>query len=271
MINAVKLETSTIPVKKKRGIWALVDLPPVEAEQLMGYMSEELKFYNALASSLASRCRTSPNSLRSLNHGWIRIFSQLAFDGVDVSYLLNSNEDSQLPDNLEPFRMFLVGFNIKGERFLTPEIFSILEVACTPGNLHPIVRRNMALEILRHYQDQSKKVLNRGLEKSVYRSSLEMLPKLSADEKNHLQFPRTTLKRVCWNSDENCTEVWHCYSDTAIQIKNVNLTDKKWNLLVLQPASASKDSSWIIEAKNSERPYLVKYTTPLKDRGVIFK
>lgn len=81
-----------------------------------------------------------------------------------------------------------------------------------------------------------------------------LLPAESA-EKNHLQLVRELIK-LEWNSTNRSTEITVPYTDRQLVIKDHNLTDEKFNLIVLKP-SINSESQWQAVLYNTQARYLL--------------
>jgi hypothetical protein len=181
-------------------------------------------------------------------------------------------EQTAITESLQPFTQLITGRDATGKRILTDSHLIILEAAggggSTAGNtngVHPEVRRNMALEMLRHYQEQSK-IMTQGVPKSQreefsHRAAMSFLESLDEIRKRHVQVPRSIVS-VKWDEKEGHTTIRTPYTLKPIVLENFNLSEPGWNLMILhqQPGSMiTKNSPWLADFKKDSSGYLLRY------------
>ena len=266
----VSLKDDVRAPRRGRDLAVTVDVDATDKLRFKGFMELELHYYNTLIQAFTSRARTFPETLLALHEDWMKLFAHLAYTGTSIRHLEKAKPDAVLTEDQEPFRKFLVGLDSHGKRFLSPAMYSIMEVAGTKATIHPIVRRNMATEILKYYKEQAVRVLNRGNNDELYKVAPEMLVVRDIAEKRHLQLPRQTLHSVTWDEAEDCTVISHCYSDKPLKILRQNLAeDNHWNLIIIHQETSvqiTQKSPWIVDIRKVDSPYLVKYMDNLNPR-----
>lgn len=242
-----------------------ISVSPTDKQRLVKFMNEELSFYNNLVDSFNSRLRSQPESIGLLIGDWERIFATCAEISFNVAKLRNAGSGAELPKQLEEFRELLLGRDSEKKRYLTEKFIVMLECCSAPGMIHPLVRRNMALEVLRFYKEQAKSALQEtrisGLEGTSYKNSFTNLEKLDDTRKRHLQVPKEALKYK-YDSVNKILRIWTPYNSVPFEIPNFgNVDEKPWNLLLIhqQPGKvANHNTPWMLEFKNVPNQYMLK-------------
>lgn len=261
----VSLNDTDHKPRRSREMTIMVDIDATDQQRLKAFMAQELNYYNTLVNALTPRCLTFPETILALHEDWITVFGQIAYEGRSIKNLEYAKPDAELTEGQEPYRKFLVGKDSQGNRFMTESMFSIMSAAAAPATLHPVVRRNMAVAIIKHLKEQASRVISRNQDGigDAYKVAPEMLQTYEFAQKRHLQMPRSTLYSVKWNSEKECTEISHCYSSNPLVVPKVNLeSDNNWNLLILHQqtgVNAVPATPWVVDIRTSLQPYLLKY------------
>lgn len=267
MRNVQINDTDDQRTKKRpsRDFSVMVELEPGDKLRYQGFMKQELAFYNSLINAFTSRTRTFPEHILALNEQWIKLFGQIAFEGKSIKHLERAPADAQLTEGMEIFRRYLVGQDNEGQRYLTERMLTIMEAAASPGVVHPVVRRNLALEMVRFYKDQAVKFAtpaNQGNGDDLYKSTPEMLEPADLLKKRHLQMPRQMIN-VEWDEAKEQSLLRTAYVSNPIIIKNINLVENKdWTHIILhqEPNTVSRPSSpWFVDVKTLQVGYHIKY------------
>ena len=251
--------------RQARDFSTTVELEPGDKLRYQGFMKQELAFYNSMINAFTSRTRTFPEHVLALNEMWVKIFAQIAYEGKSIKHLERAPADAPLSEGMEVYRRYLLGDDSDGNRILTERMFAIMEVAASAGVVHPIVRRNIALEMLRFYKDQAAKFIvpaNAGNDEDLYRSAPEMLEPADLLKKRHLQMPRQMVK-VEWDEKGERSLITTAYCANPIIIKNINLVENTdWTHLVLHQepnAVARPQTPWVLDVKTLPVSYMIKY------------
>lgn len=251
--------------RQARDFSITIELDATDKLRYQGFMKQELSFYNSLINAFSARTRTFPSHILELNEQWVRLYGQIAFEGKSIKHLERAPSDAPLIPGLEAFRRYLVGNDAEGNRILTERMLTIMDSASAAGTVHPVVRRNMALEMVRFHKEQASKFIaqpHHGNSEDVYRSAPEMLEPADIIKKRHLQMPRAMVK-VEWDEKNECSLIYSAYCANPIKIPNINLTaDANWTTLILHQEPnvvARPQSPWVIDVKNTQSQYLLKY------------
>lgn len=266
MKNVYLNDGNRSPRSKIKENWSTeVKISAEDKSRFNTYMKQELSYYNNFIEVFNPRVRSNPEAFTDIIDEWQKIFAQLAITNVSATKLLSAKENQPLPESLEHYRKFLVGFDYQGNRFLTERIASIMEAAAGPGNIHSTVRRNMAIEMLNFYKEQAvlfNEATNGSRTEDVFKRAPQSLEALDSQRKRHLQIPRNICK-VVYDSKSDRSGILHPYSKNMLIVDHHDLTaDKSWNLMVLhqEPGSIPNPSTpWILDFKTTPNLYLIKY------------
>jgi len=245
----------------------MVDVSPSDKTRFKEFMKQELHYYNALIEGLGPRARAFPETLLALHKDWENLWSTLAQGGHNLKAYEKAPNDVQLPKDLEPHRKMLVGRDSKGERFLDDRMFNIMSIATTQALIHPLVRRNMANQMLEFYKDQAAKLVKRNDEtlggEDLYSKPIDLLVKQDLTTKRHLQIPRNALNAVYYYEDRELTEIYTPYSDNPLVVQGHDLEhNNHWNMIILhqQPGlEPMPNTPWVVDIKYNQNVYMIKY------------
>ncbi len=251
--------------RQARDFSITVDIDSSDKMRYQGFMKQELAFYNSLINTFTSRTRTFPEHIIALNEQWLRLYGQIAFEGKSIKHLEKATLDAPLCSSLEPYRRYLLGDDSDGNRILTERMLTIMESAASAGVVHPIVRRNMALEMLRFYKEQAAKFITpayAGSDDDLYRSAPEMLEPADFLKKRHIQMPRAMVK-VEWDEKAERSLLSTAYCANPIVVPNINLTaNESWTTIILHQEPnvvARPQTPWVLDVRSTPAAYLIKY------------
>lgn len=245
-----------------------IDVSTIDKIRFKDFMKQELAYYNSLIEGLGPRTRTFPETILGIHKEWENLFGQLAYEGKSIEPYARSKEDSVLPQSLEPHRKMILGRDSRGKRFLDDRMFNIMQIATVTATIHPTVRRNMALQILKYCKEQASNLIKRNdttvNDQDLYKKPSELLTKQEITTKRHLQLPRSTLYSVIYDPVEERTSIQHCYSENPLIIQGYDLEhNNHWNFLIIHQITETEvisDDPWIVDIMSTEQPYLIKYT-----------
>ena len=261
-------ETESRGQKKKRGVEfhnLEVAVSAGDKAIMQKFMSHELSFFNILVDGLGTRARGFPQHLLDFTDQWQKLFAQVAFEGKSLQAYAKAAPDAELPENYEPFRNLILGTGPDGKRLLTERFINIIDFATGVGNIHPLVRKNMAGEILKFYREQAYRALQPvplGEEENVYKTAPETLGVADKDQKRHLQIPKSLCK-ITWNPTTETTSIRIPYARNPLVVSQINLVEESdWNYLIVHQEAGSQprpNTPWVIEVKTVFGGYMTKY------------
>lgn len=248
-----------------------VEVEPTDKSVIWNVMKEELNYFNALVGHFGGRIKAFPEHILSIEDRWFQIYQLVAEIGYDLTRLYSIKKpDAPLPEQLEPFRDILLNVNKWGRVTPNERMVLLLAPAGTPANILPSVRRTMATEILRFYQEQARVAMapvgkpQEGEEENIYRAAPETLLPVTLEQKKHIQLTRESVK-VNWDEANDCSWMKIPYAAKAIKVPRVNLVEEDfWNHVLLhqEPRSGGTlpNSPWVVELQHlNHSKYLIKY------------
>ena len=237
-----------------------VDIKPSDKVRLERFFKEETSYYNHLINGFSSRVRSFPEHIIEFDETWQKIFGYVAESKQGLKKYVGASKNVELPDPLVPYRKVLLS-NLTERKVL------ITDLAAAPGLLLPVVRKNMAIEMLRFYREQAQCIMTPGNINNVedgnlYKVAPEMLEEVDCSRKRHLQIPKTGLI-VKWNAIESVSEIYSSYTAKPIIVPRINLIESNnWNYVIVHQEPGrpvNPDTPWIIDIKKLTSQYMLKY------------
>lgn len=245
-----------------------VDLEPTDKNRIKYFAEQERQFFNSLVENLGSRLFSFPESFSQFDEPYIQLFGAVAEQSFKLrSVSMRSGDKVVLPGRIENYR-YLV-FDKNTNRFIIPErMLLCFESAASIGRLAATTRRNMAAEILRFFQQQSKNAKSAGTldrdtgEIDSYKTSFSNLVTLDNNQKRHVQLSRSDVS-VVYDEKLEATILKTPYTAYPIKIPNMDMSKyAAWNLVLIHQEPnrfAQTSTPWLVEFRKAETPYLVKY------------
>ncbi len=246
-----------------------IDVVPSDKLRLEHFFKQEAAYYNHLVEGFSTLVRSFPEVIAECNDDWQKVFGHIAETKLNLRPFVDTPpKESELSPFLQLYKHCLYT--------LTERKIILADLAASPGTLLPVVRRNMAMEMLKFYKEQAAKILTPGSGRSnengdVYREPPEMLSRVDNDRKRHLQIPKIALKFE-WNAIKEATEIRVGYAAHPISVPNVNLLVKSnWNFVVIrqeQGEFALPQTPWVMDVRKVPVAYLVKFFDYKRPRPV---
>ena len=236
---------------------------PSDKLRLENFCNQELTYFNNLISIFNIRVRNSTQQLIDLNKDFVSLFGSVAEYKTPVTPFLQKNQI--LPDNLLPFENIIYGKDKSGNRILTEQKASLIDIGSSWGVILPVVRKNMALELLQYYQEQAVKFLtpgSLGSEGPTYKVAPELLDTVTSTQKRHLQIPKECIK-LKWDSVTESTILNTQYTENSIILPNKNLLENfGWTHLIIHQEAGrfvNPMTPWVIDIKKLNCNYFIKF------------
>ncbi len=213
-----------------------------EVNRLYTYMNQELYAYNHLVETFGPQFGRDYKLFLDVNVQIIELFGIMCEKGIKIYDV----KTEKLPDDLIEFVSIINSMSNK-LKFLLSE-------AIPRSAILSSVKKSMAMSILKFYVDQSEIRSRNEITQSVgveYKNIYNNLPKLTNINKKHLQIDRKSCI-IDFNRLENFTLITVPYSKYPIKIQDVNLKNKKWNVLILKRdyKVSTNDGGWLLEIYN---------------------
>lgn len=198
----------------------------------------ELAFYNTIIENLESRTRAFPKQLAELTNTQI----EAVCDSVKQGAL---TESVKSPEWLH----FVAGQILKPRVVMIPETKAL-----------------MTRTLFEFFRDQAqifKEPINNDKLELSYRVSAQNLSKLDAQQKRHVQIPRSQVK-IQWDTTRDCSLISTPFNAEPIQIPGTNLNEREgWHMLVLRQEPGrwvTPDTPWMAEFRHTQNQYLIRLT-----------
>jgi hypothetical protein len=142
------------------------------------------------------------------------------------------------------------------------EQLSFISSVGFPAKIHPEVRRNMAVEVLKYVQPQCE-VIESSLKsgREGLRAPLQMLNTHEDETRFSVQLHRTMVN-MTWDQERRATRISTPYAPHQLMVKDWDLTRPGWNYLVIrenEPARKRHDS-YVLSIMNTTQPYLLNWS-----------
>lgn len=245
-----------------------VEITPRDIQRISSIMSFELNYFNHLLEAFSANVRSRPETIMSLGDTYEKLFGEVAYLQFNIATLYQKTP-VEIPEKLKTFEKLLEKNNTNSSKIPADNLV-LLEIAGTNGKgLHPLVRKNMALEMLKFHREQARlfaQTAGRGSE-NVYRVAPKSIEKPDVIRKRHIQLPKSLLDISWHEADDYSLIKINPYTLDHIKVHGVNLTESSdWNYFVLhqEPGSLPRPSTpWIAEFQKTNNLYLLNYLDTL--------
>lgn len=211
-----------------------------EADQrrIQQFALHELAYYNTLIENLESRTRAFPKQVSDVSDAQIEAMCA----AVQNNQLV---ESELVPDWLQ----FVSGQLLKTKVVMIPE-----------------TKRLMTKGMFEFFRDQAQilkdPIQNDKLE-MAYKVSAQNLSKLDAQQKRHVQIPRSQV-RVQWDHANEQTLLFTPFNQKPIQIPSVNLNEREgWHMCILRQEPGrwvQPETPWLAEFRHTNNSYMIRLT-----------
>jgi hypothetical protein len=224
-----------------------VDASGDTESHLMYFIKQELGYYNTLVEQLTPRLRAFPQEFMSLKEKEKKLWESCAENAVDPSKLVEHKVEAW-PENLRYLQPLVL--NPDGTPRITTAQVGLIKVAAEPARLHPIVRRNMAAEVMRYMIGQSE-TLHAGMKTEGLRSPMQMLQTHTLETKRHLQIPASLVK-MSYDEPNNQTVINVPYSKEPMRCNGYDLTEIPFKTMIIRaPHPGTGERKWYMDLRDT--------------------
>jgi hypothetical protein len=249
-------------LNKRPGSWErsyLIDIDNISKRHLKFFAVNEFEYYNRLIGDVTMRLRAFPEEINSMKGTYEKLWNALAYSNQNLRKL-GKTKVSSWPESLKNSVTFLP---IKDDQLqLDDRKLLIFDVLAENGKIHPQMRRSLASELIKTAIVQADALLQS--QKSVtgqMRNAIQMLLPAEPHEKRHLQISKDLLE-LHWNKDAKQTEITLPYTDRPLIIRDQNITDEKFTMMIVRPLQAP-DGQWQIVLYNTPARYMLELRDPV--------
>lgn len=225
-----------------------VTLSPAEKLRLRGFIAQELGYFNGLVSGFAAPMRSMPDAILGMTGATETLFGEIAALGIDVSRL----KRDALPERLTNFANII--FDEQGRVAFDAKTALLLSIANQAGQIDPVVRRAMAVQVLRAARDQAL-VMKQTLGGEQARFATKALTPMEERAKRHLQMPQEAVK-VSDAASDKMMMVTIPYISRPLELPRPATA---WNQIVLRDAG---EGDWAVELSYQTERYDITRADP---------
>lgn len=240
-----------------------IDIDPITKGHLKFFMKQELNYYNNMINNTTIRLRAFPEELVALKEGYERLWSALAYSGLNIRDLANIDL-KKWPHDL---RITVPSSATKnGKLHFNDKKFMLFDIVSMKGNIHPQMRRVLSAELLKSVLPQAEQLVQ--LQKNStgqMRSPIHMLMPMEYPERRHIQLISDIVK-MRYNHETKQTEITIPYTDKPLIVRDANLADEKYDVMIIrqQPhIEVNESTNWQISLMHSTHRYLLDQTDQL--------
>lgn len=216
-----------------------ITLTPTDKLRLKHFIGHETAYFNALVNGLAGPLRTMPGTFKDMTGQWEEVFALAA------THSINPMNEKVLPKPFQAYAELLASADAKKSL--------LLDVAATKASLSYVVRRAMAVEVLRHAREQSASYNSVSEGEQVYRYALETLSALQPGQKRHVQLPKGSYTQAKGEREDELVLTIPYFSEPI----KVAVPPVHWNMLIVRE---DQDGGITLELSKESAQYLVKRT-----------
>ena len=215
------------------------------------FVNQELAYYNL------------PNDFLSFRDKERKLWETCAEHAVTAEELAGHPAD-EWPQHLRPAASLV--FEQDGSCRLSPAHMAIMNIAAQPARLHPLVRRNMAAEVLKSMMSHAESLAS-ALKTDRLKGPVQMMVSHGLESKRHLQIPQSLVK-ITYDADAAQSLVSIPYAKSPLVVRNHNLSEARFNMMIIRSSTAYQvsDRRWFIELKEGDTRYMIGLTDQFERR-----
>ena len=251
------IESKSNTVKKKTVYQKTfeVDVSKEVDGHLRYFIKQELGYFNSVIGQITPRLRAFPHTIMNIKDREKKIWELCAEHAVTATMLISYPVD-QWPKHLQSQSGLI--YEQDGSKKITKEMANVLDIAATAARLHPSVRKNISAEVLRYVQNQAETFAS-AQKTEGFKSPVQLLTEQSLDSKRHLQIPGSLVK-IAYNEEEHTSLISIPYTKEPLRVPRYDLTESRFNLLVVRASSNSYNSKWFVDFKDTTNRYVLSLT-----------
>jgi hypothetical protein len=212
---------------------------PADQIRVRHFIEEERDYFNAVVSGLAGPLRTMPETLKAM------IGQRETLFGLAAAHALNPTQvrAEKRHKAFAPFADLIAAADLRQSL--------LFDIVAAPATLSHVVRRNLAVEALRHAREQSLALAEPALAESSHRFAIQSLSTQEKGQKRHVQMPRSTIT-VTETEGEITLKLPYTVSPVTVAKPPVN-----WNMAVLRD---DQNGSFTLELCQEDAGYNLRRT-----------
>jgi len=232
-----------------------IDIDAVTKMQLWHCMDQERLYHNELVNQLNGKVRVMANEILGIKDQYERLWGAVAQSKTRLSSVARKPVD-EWPEQLKPYHDLVIKDN---KQLLSEKSMLIYDIAAVEANLHPLMRKAIALEILKWIQPQAKQLLGLNNSSGQMSSPVHMLQPLSSENKRHVQL-LGSIAEITYDEHQKQSTIKIPYSTKDIVIQNQDLTKTPHDNIVIRQVPGREinaNTPWQITVKEGKGRYIV--------------
>jgi hypothetical protein len=232
-----------------------IDIDPATKMQLWKCMDQERLYHNELVNQLNGKTRVLANEILAIKDQHERLWGAVAQTKARLGQLARTPVDTW-PEALRPFHDIVVK---DGKQLISEKSMLIYDIAAAEANLHPLMRKAIAMEILKCIQPQAKQLLSLNNSSGQMGSPVHMLQPLNPENKRHVQL-LGTMAEISYDEAQNQSIIKIPYSSSDIVIRNQDLTKTPYDNIVIRQMPGREinaNTPWQITIKEGKGRYML--------------
>lgn len=212
------------------------------------FIKQERQFFNAILMEMNARLRRNPASILRLEGKLRDVFVDCCQIGCSLKAILELSDRSLIPPLIARHSAFL------DTLLLDRDMLSFFDIAQASGKLHPLVRRNIALEAVSFYRHQA--VIASHPVEDGYKVPINFWDQVDESQKRHLQIPRELVQIT--TTDDGVSLVTTPYNSEPFEV--LHRVNYPWTIMVIhqQNGRARSDSPWVADFIDTKDKYLTR-------------
>ena len=228
-----------------------------DKRNLLSFFANEYTLFTSLNNSMMAKLKRDPAMLTIFeNKQRLDLFATLVQNKIG-----NINK---IPEPIIRFKDLLEEKTITGKSVIDENIKIFFESAASKGDIHPLVRYNMAHSLLQFYCDQALVATQPVPTGSIdtHKISYQFIEVPDDNQKRHIQVPRKLIVTE-WDEENKQTLIKSPYTRNPILLPKINLLKNKiWNYMIIHQRPGkypSASTPWQIDVRKITEKYLINY------------
>lgn len=236
-----------------------IDLSEADKKHLRSLMVQELYYYNTLITALNSKLRVLYTEIINLKGAYERIWTNVAQTGIDLRQLVQK-QVAEWPEIFKPYAEQIA----KNNRLLISDrMMMLMDIAATRADIHPQIRRLIAIEIFKNIQPQAHQIeeLHSNVSGQM-KNPIQMLQPKDFEFKRHIQLTKE-LSIIKYDKDTESSFVTIPYIETPIKVEGYDLVKSQFNHITIRQrpgAPPAADTPWQLTVREDSNQYLLNQT-----------
>jgi hypothetical protein len=235
---------------------------------LDSFVKQELLYYNSLVEQLSPIVRTFPDKILGMKDREKVLWRLCAEHTINPAQLILFPIEKWDENHRK-----LVGniiYDQTGGLKIDKFHLTLCGIAGSSGKIHPMTRLAMANAILEHVTSHAEAfssvqhdTVKRADDADLMKAPIQLLVGQDLTTKRHLQIDRKLVK-VTYDKDKDQTLIETPYNRRPLVIKEMDVTDLSFNMLVIKSSHPNQEKKWFVDFKDATSKYLLNLSDPFE-------